>query len=322
MRHWSPFTNALLVGATVLLGLVVPSVDCFCASLRSLLVHHPDHVGSSRSVVGNRRRQQRRCGCILLLLQQQQQEHNNNSPSPTNATPIRLNKVFKATHSRRQADALIASGRVKVNGHPVTTKGGIWVTPFVDNISLDDKLVQGWEALNGLKVAENKHTDKSNHGQDDDDDDEDATTAVFEYIKYWKPRGVTCTTDTRIRGNIIDEIINISGYRPSHRVFPVGRLDKDTSGLILLTSDGRLPNSFLRRKRKQPKVYNVMVDKPLQQQDLERLRVRECIILVVVSSDRCFNDNVSLTHFVSRSALNRMAWSLQLSHNETVRQNP
>lgn len=269
-RTWNPFINALVVGATLLLllGVVVPSVDGFCAS--SSLVY-PD---KSRSVVDKRQRQGR-CGSLLLHVQQQEQEHNNANEqqeyNDTNAAPIRLNKVFKATHSRRQADALIASGRVKVNGQPVTTKGGIWVTPFVDNISLDDKVVQGWEALNGLTAAEDdKHTDKSSLDKDDGD-----TTAFFEYIKYWKPRGITCTTDTRIRGNIIDEITNQSGYRPTHRVFPVGRLDKDTSGLILLTSDGRLPNSFLRRKRKQPKVYNVMVDKPLQEQDLERLRVRK-----------------------------------------------
>jgi 23S rRNA pseudouridine2604 synthase len=63
----------------------------------------------------------------------------------------------------------------------------------------------------------------------------------FRYIKYWKPRGVVCTTDERVRNNIIEAV----GY-PA-RIFPVGRLDKDSSGLILLTSDGRLPNAVLRR---------------------------------------------------------------------------
>jgi 16S rRNA U516 pseudouridylate synthase RsuA-like enzyme len=52
----------------------------------------------------------------------------------------------------------------------------------------------------------------------------------FVYLKYWKPRGVTCTTDRSIRGNIVDAI----GH--PERVFMVGRLDKDSTGLILLTS--------------------------------------------------------------------------------------
>jgi pseudouridine synthase len=52
----------------------------------------------------------------------------------------------------------------------------------------------------------------------------------------------------------------------------VGRLDKDTSGLILLTSDGRLPNAALRGKYKQPKIYQVMVDLPLLESDLQKLQ--------------------------------------------------
>lgn len=54
---------------------------------------------------------------------------------------------------------------------------------------------------------------------------------AFEYVKYWKPRGVTCTTDQKIPYNIIDEIQR-DGYNPKHRVYPVGRLDKDTSGKL------------------------------------------------------------------------------------------
>jgi pseudouridine synthase len=86
---------------------------------------------------------------------------------------------------------------------------------------------------------------------------------TFEYIKYWKPTGVICTTDPTIPGNIIEEIRVHDGYDPPHRVYPVGRLDKDTSGLILLTSDGRLPNAALRKEHKRPKVYEVRVDPPI-----------------------------------------------------------
>eukprot|EP00977_Amphora_coffeiformis_P028564 scaffold36018_cov191-Amphora_coffeaeformis.AAC.1 len=196
-----------------------------------------------------------------------------NAESSSPSDPIRLNKVFKATHSRREADALIAEGRVTVNGQPVISKGGMFVTPFVDEIKLDGQRVHGWETLNGLTRSSN------------DSDDTKSDKTVFEYIKYWKPRGVICTTDRRIAGNILDEITRKSGYRPQHRVFPVGRLDKDTSGLILLTSDGRLPNSFLRRKQKQPKVYNVIVDRPFTEDDLDQLR-NGVVITTVAQRDR------------------------------------
>ena len=58
-------------------------------------------------------------------------------------------------------------------------------------------------------------------------------------------------------------------------MYPVGRLDKPTTGLILLTSDGRLVNAALRGERKQPKVYKVEVDRVLEDEDLQRLRVSE-----------------------------------------------
>lgn len=166
---------------------------------------------------------------------------------------IRLNKVFKATHSRRQADELIASGRVTINGEPVDSAGRR-VVPFHDVVALDGHVVKGWEALNAC-MSQNKEKEET----------------IFEYIKYWKPCGVTCTTDRSIKGNILDELES-DGYRPNHRVYPVGRLDKDTSGIILLTSDGRLPNSALRGQFKQPKRYNVVINQPLTNREAQELR--------------------------------------------------
>ena len=98
------------------------------------------------------------------------------------------------------------------------------------------------------------------------------TTETFEYVKYHKPIGVTCTTDARVRDNVVDSARRM-GYVPRHRVYPVGRLDRETSGLILLTSDGRVVNSVLRGERKMPKVYDVVVDGTLRDDDLRRLRV-------------------------------------------------
>ncbi len=180
---------------------------------------------------------------------------------------IRLNKVFKATHSRREADALIASGRVCVNGRPVESKGGFFVIPFRDKITLDGKVVTGWEKMNAI-VKDNARKDKQPKVRTT------LSTEQFEYVKFFKPLGVTCTTDLKIKDNIIRSTQK-HGYRPKHRVFPVGRLDKETTGLILLTSDGRVINAVLRGEKKQPKIYKVMVDGRLSEDHLQRLRVSE-----------------------------------------------
>ena len=233
---------------------------------------------------------------------------------------IRLNKVFKATHSRREADALIKSGRVCVNGVPVEANNlGKKVVPFQDVISLDGKVIDGWEAMNAINKREiqnntqmqiriakdhrsqsglHDHGDKYNHSINNNDDDlhhhhrtnnaaTSSSSSSFEYIKYYKPVGVTCTTDSRIKDNIIDDLIHNHGYRPRHRVYPVGRLDKETSGLILLTSDGRVVNSVLRGENKHAKVYNVMVNDSLTETDLQRLRVSFCSVWVYYSFFVC-----------------------------------
>jgi 16S rRNA U516 pseudouridylate synthase RsuA-like enzyme len=193
---------------------------------------------------------------------------------------IRLNKVFKATHSRREADKMIESGRVRINGKPVLNKGGCRVVPYRDTVELDGKVIKGWEQMNAIDRKEvddvskqevGRHASDRCQGQESVESD-DLKTASFEYVKYFKPLGVTCTTDLRIKGNIIDSIRG-GGYNPPHRVYPVGRLDKETSGLIILTSDGRLVNAVLRGERKQPKVYQVMVDGQLEDWHLQRLRV-------------------------------------------------
>lgn len=176
---------------------------------------------------------------------------------------IRLNKVFKARFSRRQAEELVKAGRVTINGLPVESKGGWFVVPFLDKVELDGKLVSGWEEMNGL--TRNKNDSKTYTKSNDM-----PTNEKFDYFKYWKPKGVTCTTDKKISSNIVDAV-RAKGCSPKHRIFPVGRLDKDSTGLILLTSDGRLPNSLLRGEFKQPKTYEVFVDKPLNPRDIEKL---------------------------------------------------
>src|ERR1700680_4792782 len=77
------------------------------------------------------------------------------------------------------------------------------------------------------------------------------------YIALNKPVGVTCTTETHIEDNVIDLV----GH--SERIFPLGRLDKDSEGLLLLTNDGDIVNEILRSENNHEKEYLVTVDRPI-----------------------------------------------------------
>lgn len=77
------------------------------------------------------------------------------------------------------------------------------------------------------------------------------------YIALNKPVGITCTTELHVKGNIVDFI----GHK--ERIFPIGRLDKDSEGLILLTNDGDIVNKILRAENNHEKEYIVTVNKPI-----------------------------------------------------------
>jgi 23S rRNA pseudouridine2604 synthase len=85
------------------------------------------------------------------------------------------------------------------------------------------------------------------------------------YIMLNKPAGITCTTERHIQGNIIDFV----GH--AERIFPVGRLDKDSEGLILLTNDGDIINQLLRSENHHEKEYAVTVDKPVTEAFLKKM---------------------------------------------------
>lgn len=85
------------------------------------------------------------------------------------------------------------------------------------------------------------------------------------YIALNKPVGIICTTDVHIQDNIIDHI----GY--PERIFPVGRLDRDSEGLILLTNDGDIVNEILRSENNHEKEYQVTVDRPITDLSLRML---------------------------------------------------
>lgn len=143
--------------------------------------------------------------------------------SGTDNEGIRLNKYIASSGlcSRREADTLIESGKVTINGEPAVQGSKV----------MDGDIV----LVNGRKVT-----------PDDD----------MVYIAFNKPLGVTCTTDKRDPSNIIDYI----GF--DERIFPVGRLDKNSSGLILLTNDGSIVNKLLRAENGHEKEYLVTVNRP------------------------------------------------------------
>ena len=147
---------------------------------------------------------------------------------------VRINKYLSEIGycSRRAADKLIDAGRITVNGNPVEM--GMKVTK-TDMIAVD-----------GISVNQKG----------------DAPV----YIAFNKPVGIVCTTDTRVEKDNIIDFINF----PS-RIFPIGRLDKPSEGLIFLTNDGDIVNKILRARNQHEKEYVVTVNKPITQEFIDKM---------------------------------------------------
>ena len=187
-----------------------------------------------------------------------------------------------------------------VNGVQVTS--GLMVVPYVDQIALDGKLVTGWEAMNAIydnnyvsksttKTIMNNDNERKSRNHKNKGTKNKLNSEQFEYVKYYKPLGVICTTDSSIKNNVIFSLTKVHQYTPRHRIYPVGRLDKETSGLIILTSDGRVVNSALRGENKQSKVYHVTVNDNLQESHLQRLRDGVVIKTVAQRKGRTEGEN-------------------------------
>ncbi|MDT2782521.1 23S rRNA pseudouridine(2604) synthase RluF [Vagococcus fluvialis] len=146
---------------------------------------------------------------------------------------MRLNKFISESGkaSRRGADKLIEEGRVFVNGRRV--KIGSQVNPG-DEVKVDG---------NTLFIAPRSNV----------------------YIALNKPVGITSTTEKKVKGNIVD-LVNYP-----ERIFHIGRLDKDSEGLILLTNDGDIVNEILRSEGEHEKEYIVSVDKPITQEFVDNM---------------------------------------------------
>lgn len=148
----------------------------------------------------------------------------------------RLNKYISESGfcSRREADKLIENNRVTINGK---------LPELGTKVKKGDKVFVDGKPINWM--PDNK-SDRV-------------------YIAYNKPIGITCTTERKVRGNIVDAI------KHKERIFPIGRLDKPSEGLIFLTSDGDIVNKILRAENAHEKEYVVTVDKPISERFLSRM---------------------------------------------------
>src|SRR5690554_2125704 len=146
----------------------------------------------------------------------------------------RINKFLSEVGycSRREADKLIDAGRVTINGE--VPEMGTKIGPN-DVVHVDGELIKN-------------------------------TKEQFVYLAFNKPVGIVCTTDTRVEKDNIIDYINYP-----KRIFPVGRLDKPSEGLILLTDDGDIVNKILRGSNNHDKEYIVTVDQPISQTFIERM---------------------------------------------------
>ncbi len=178
----------------------------------------------------------------------------------------RLNKFISETGfcSRREADKLIEQKRVTLNGK--VPEMGTKVGPD-DSVEIDGK---------PLKSKEKPV-----------------------YIAYNKPIGITCTTESHIRGNIVDAI------KHPKRIFPIGRLDKPSDGLIFLTNDGDIVNKILRAGNSHEKEYLVTVDRPITPEFVRKMASGVPILGTVTQRCRVrqqgkFTFNIVLTQGLNR----------------------
>ena len=180
----------------------------------------------------------------------------------------RLNKYLSEIGycSRRAADKLIDGGRIQVNGKTVLM--GQKVSPS-DLIEVDGVLIEDYKESNI-------------------------------YIAFNKPTGIVCTTDTRMEQ---DNIIDYINY-PS-RIFPIGRLDKMSEGLILLTNDGDIVNKILRARNNHEKEYIVTVNKPITTDFIEK--IRNGLPILDQITKKCFAEQIHKKEFriILTQGLNR-----------------
>jgi 23S rRNA pseudouridine2605 synthase len=160
----------------------------------------------------------------------------NHKSDSSSAEPVRLNKFIAnaGVAARRKADDLIFTGRVTVNMVTIT-EPGTKIDPEKDVVKVD-----------GEKVK---------------------PQSEFIYVVLFKPRGyVTTTHDEKNRPTVMD-LIGLNT-----RLYPIGRLDYDTDGVLLLTNDGEFANMMMHPRHKVFKTYFAKLDKPIEEQDMRQLK--------------------------------------------------
>jgi 23S rRNA pseudouridine2604 synthase len=179
---------------------------------------------------------------------------------------VRLNKAISDTGycSRREADKLIEEGRVMLNG-----KKGV----LGDKVSTNDVIL-----VDGKSIRKE---------------------IAPVYIAFNKPRGITCTTERHIKGNIIDYI-----HHPQ-RIFPIGRLDKDSEGLIFLTNDGNIVNKILRAGNNHEKEYIVTVNKKIDDDFIEKMGNGVPILDTITKKCKVTRINQNTFNIILTQGLNR-----------------
>ena len=180
----------------------------------------------------------------------------------------RINKFLSEVGycSRRQADGLIEQGRIYVNKKPA--KMGMKVS--------EDDIIE----VDGEKVNQSKKK------------------KIF--IALNKPRGVVCTTNAGVEENNIIDFLNFP-----ERVFPIGRLDKSTTGLILLTNDGETANKILKTANDNEKEYLVKVNRPIPVSVLREMS--EGVPILNKKTKKCVVEKVKTNQFkiILTQGLNR-----------------
>ena len=165
---------------------------------------------------------------------------------PAPSEPVRLNKYLSdaGVCSRRQADRYVEEGRITIDGIPAV---------IGQKVFADQKVcVDGEEIHKGQMM--------------DLDGKEIMLKSRRIVLAVNKPQGIVCTTQKRERNNIVDFI----GY--PERIYPMGRLDKDSEGLILMTNDGELMDRVLRARNYHEKEYIVRVNRPVTMDFVAKMR--------------------------------------------------
>lgn len=155
---------------------------------------------------------------------------------------LRINKFIADTGfcSRREADTYLQAGKIKINERQALIGDRVFPNDIVE--------------IDGVKYTVTEKSENHN-----------AANVSKIVIAFNKPKGIICTTDKREKANIIDAL------PIKERIFPVGRLDLASTGLILLTNDGDLINRLLRSENAHEKEYELLLDRNISDEDIKKM---------------------------------------------------